>query len=130
MHSGWKGAFNGIIKNTIEKFKELDANNEDLIAAVGPCIGKDSYEVKNDFLKKFIDKDKNNENFFKKINNDHYNFDLRRFVNKELYSLNIKNVENVEIDTFSQPEFFYSYRRSVKNNEPDYGRCISVILMT
>ena len=130
VHSGWKGALDGIIKNTIEKFKELDANNEDLIVAVGPCIGKDSYEVKNDFLKKFIDKDKYNENFFKKINNDHYNFDLRGFVNKELSNLNIKNIENVEIDTFSQPEFFYSYRRSVKNNEPDYGRCISVILMT
>ena len=34
------------------------------------------------------------------------------------------------MDTFSKREFFYSYRRSRLNKEKDYGRCISVILMT
>ena len=34
------------------------------------------------------------------------------------------------MDTFSEKEFFYSYRKSCLNNEQDYGRCISVILMT
>ena len=32
--------------------------------------------------------------------------------------------------TLSQKELFYSYRRSSFNKEEDYGRCISVILMT
>ena len=41
-----------------------------------------------------------------------------------------ENIENLEIDTYAEKEFFYSYRRSCVNNEPDYGRCISVILMT
>ena len=40
------------------------------------------------------------------------------------------NIENIEMDTFSEEEFFYSYRRSLHNKEKDYGRCISVILMT
>ena len=31
---------------------------------------------------------------------------------------------------FLEKEFFYSYRRSCVNKEQDYGRCISVILMT
>ena len=48
IHSGWKGALNGIIKNTVLKFKELDSKNEDLIVAVGPCLKKENYEVKND----------------------------------------------------------------------------------
>jgi len=39
-HSGWKGALNGIIKNTVKKFSELHSNNKDLIAVVGPCIDK------------------------------------------------------------------------------------------
>ena len=38
-HSGWKGALNGIIKNTIKKFNELNSNNSDLIAVLGPCLG-------------------------------------------------------------------------------------------
>jgi len=129
-HSGWKGALNGIIKNTVKKFNELNSNNNDLIAVVGPCINKKNYEVKADFFEKFISQDKNNESFFRKISSEKYVFDLRGFINKEIYDLNIQNVENIEMDTFSQQEFFYSYRRSRLNREQDYGRCISVILMT
>ena len=62
-HSGWKGALKGIIKNTILKFNELNSNNDDLIAVVGPCIGKKSYEVKENFIKKFINQSKKNEKF-------------------------------------------------------------------
>ena len=129
-HSGWKGALNGIIKNTVKKFNELNSNNNDLIAVVGPCINKDNYKVQIDFFKKFVDQDKINENFFQKISDGQYNFDLRGFINKELTNLNIKKIENIEMDTFSQRELFYSYRRSRLNREQDYGRCISVILMT
>ena len=129
-HVGWKGALNGVIKNTAKKFNDLNSNNKDLIAAVGPCIKKDNYEVKVDFFQRFINRDKRNENFFKKINDEKYKFDLREFINKELWSLNINNVDNIELDTFSESEFFYSYRRSGLKKEKDYGRCISVILMT
>jgi len=129
-HAGWKGALNGVIRNTVKKFNELNSNNNDLIAVVGPCINKKNYEVKADFFEKFISQDKNNESFFKKISSEKYVFDLRGFINKELSNLNIKNIDNIEMDTFSEREFFYSYRRSRINREQDYGRCISVILMT
>ena len=129
-HAGWKGALNGIIRNTVKKFNELNSNNNDLIVAVGPCISKKNYEVKKDFFEKFISQDKSNKKFFDIINNKKYFFDLRGFVNKELSNLNIKNIDNIEMDTFSEKEFFYSYRRSRLNREQDYGRCISVILMT
>ena len=129
-HAGWKGALNGVIKNTVKKFNELNSKNSDLIAAVGPCINKKNYEVKEDFFEKFISQDKSNKKFFDIINNKKYFFDLRGFVNKELSNLNIKNIDNIEMDTFSEKEFFYSYRRSRLNREQDYGRCISVILMT
>ena len=86
--------------------------------------------MKADFFEKFISQDKNNEIFFKKISSEKYVFDLRGFINKELSNLNIKNIDNIEMDTFSEKELFYSYRRSRLNREQDYGRCISVILMT
>ena len=129
-HAGWKGALSGIVKNTVAKFNELKSNNNDLIAVVGPCINKKNYEIKTDFFKKFITNDKNNEIFFEEIGKEKYIFDLRAFINKEISNLNIKNVENIDMDTFSQKDFFYSYRRSKHNKEKDYGRCISVILMT
>jgi len=129
-HAGWKGALNGIIKNTVKKFNELNSNNDDLIAVVGPCINKKNYRVKTDLFEKFIHQDKKNEIFFDKIGNENYLFDLRGYINKEILNLNIKNIENIEKDTFSEVEFFYSYRRSCINKKQDYGRCISVILMT
>ncbi len=129
-HSGWKGAFNGIIQKTVKKFNDLNSNNNDLLVAVGPCIGMDSYKVKEDFVEKFLSKDRKNEIFFKKNTDKEFFFDLREYINKELYSLNIKNIENIKMDTFSNKDFFYSYRRSLFNKENDYGRCISVILMT
>jgi len=130
IHSGWKGALNGVIKNTIKKFVELNSNVSDLVAVVGPCIKKENYEVKNHFYERFILQNIKNEEFFNKINSNKYTFDLRNFINREIYSLNVNNIENIEMDTFSKKEFFYSYRRSRLNKEVDYGRCISVILMT
>ena len=129
-HSGWKGALSGIIKNTVNKFSELNSNINALIAVIGPCINKKNYEVKKDFFDKFIKKNKHNEIFFKEIDNEKFIFDLRGFINQEIWNSGIKNIENIEMDTFSREDFFYSYRRSQHNKENDYGRCISVILMT
>ena len=129
-HAGWKGALNGIIKNTVKKFNELNSNNSDLTAVVGPCISKKNYKVKTDLFKKFIDQNKKNEIFFEKVSDDNYVFDLRSYINKEISNLNIKNIENIEKDTFSEKDFFFSYRRTCLNKKQDYGRCISVILMT
>ena len=129
-HAGWKGALNGIIENTVKKFNKLNSNNSDLIAAIGPCINKKNYEVRSDFFNQFISRNKKNKNFFEKINDEKFHFDLRAFINQKISSLGIKNIENIDMDTFSAKEFFYSYRRSQLNKEKDYGRCISVILMT
>jgi len=130
IHSGWKGALNGVIRNTIKKFKELDSNIDNLFVVVGPCIGKENYEIKIDIYEKFVNQNPRYEDFFKKISDNKYIFDLRSFINNKISDLNIKNIENIEMDTFTERETFYSHRRSLLNNEKDYGRCISVILMT
>ena len=130
------GSFNYIIYEVLKSYndlflkKELNSNNKDLIAVVGPCIGKKNYKVKSDFFERFIGRNDKNNIFFEKIENETYLFDLRGYINKEILNLNIENIENIEKDTFSDLEFFYSYRRSRLNKEQDYGRCISVILMT
>ena len=129
-HAGWKGALNGIIKNTVNKFYELGSSHNDLIIVVGPCIGKRNYEVKNNFVKKFLKINKKSKFFFQKKNELYYNFDLRGYINNEIMKLNIKNIENIDKDTFAEKELFYSYRRSCLRKERDYGRFISVILMT
>ena len=55
-------------------------------------------------------------------------FDLRKFVTDKLLDSRVK-VDQVNHDTFTEKSNFYSYRRSGKLHEKDYGRCISVVSM-
>ena len=125
IHAGWKGASSGIIENTIEKFNKLNSKNQ-IYASVGPCIGKKSYEVDLVFYKKFIIKSKRNKIYFSKKNESKKLFNLRKYVSDKLLKLNVR-VDQVNHDTFIEKNNFFSYRRSQKLHENDYGRCISVI---
>ena len=66
IHSGWKGAYKGIIDKVIKFMLLKGSKVKNLHAAIGPCISQKSYNVKEDFVKKFIKKSKNNSIFFKK----------------------------------------------------------------
>ena len=125
IHAGWKGAFNGIVENTVKKFKKLNSNNK-IFASIGPCIGQKSYEVDLVFYKKFILESKKNKIYFLKKNKDKRLFNLRKYVGDKLAKLNVK-VNHVNHDTFKEKNRFFSYRRSQKLHEKDYGRCISII---
>jgi hypothetical protein len=100
------------------------------LAAIGPCISHRYYEVGHDFYKKFIDQNNNNQQFFIVLNDKKYLFNIRSYINAKLIGLGIKNIDHIEMDTFSNKENFFSYRRSKKNGDKDYGRCISVIITT
>ena len=125
IHAGWRGAFSGIIKNTITKIKKLNSNNE-IFAAIGPCIGKKSYEVDLIFYKRFLTRTKKNKIYFFNKNKNKKLFDLRKFVSDKLLELNVK-IDHVNHDTFREKMNFFSFRRSFKLKQNDYGRCISVV---
>ena len=125
IHAGWKGAFSGVIKNTINKIKKINSKNK-IFASIGPCIGKKSYEVDFNFYKKFLDKSKKNKKYFVKKNKSKKLFNLRKFVADKLIELRV-NVDHVNHDTFTDKMNFFSYRRSCKLKQNDYGRCISVV---
>ena len=126
VHAGWKGAFSGIIENLIDKLIGINKKFK-ITASVGPCIQQKSYEVDHSFFKNFVNDDKENELLFKKKNSEKFLFDLRGYVNKKLKNNGIIDVDNIEMDTFSDDKNFFSYRRSLKLAETDYGRCISTI---
>ncbi len=127
IHAGWKGAFLGIIDNTIKKLKKLNSNNK-IFACVGPCIGKKSYEVDILFYKKFMSKSRKYKIYFKQKNKTKKLFNLRKFVTDKLLKFNVK-VDHVDKDTFIEKSNFFSYRRSTKLGHKDYGRCISTVCM-
>ena len=125
IHAGWKGAFSGIIKNTVNKIKKQNPKST-IFATIGPCLGVKSYEVDLNFYKKFINKSKKNKKYFLHKNKDKKLFNLRKFVTDRLTELKVR-VDHVNYDTFRDKKNFFSYRRSCKLKQNDYGRCISVI---
>ena len=128
IHVGWKGAFKEIIKKVINFMLRKGCKKNRIIAAIGPGIGQDSYNVKDDFRKKFIKKDKKNKAFFKTKKNAIY-FDLPGFVKSQLKSNKITNIDTIKIDTFVKKNNFFSARRSKRLNHDDYGRNISLIMI-
>ena len=127
IHAGWKGAYLDIIKNTITKIRKMNSNNI-IYACVGPCIGQNSYEVDLIFFKKFINISNKNKKYFIHKNKKKKFFNLRKFVTDKLLKYKVK-VDQINKDTFSQKSNFFSYRRSKKLDEKDYGRCISTVSM-
>ena len=125
IHAGWKGAASGIIDNTVKKIKRLNPSSE-LYACVGPCIGKKSYEVDIKFYNKFVSKSWKNKIYFTSKNKTKKMFNLRKFVADKLLKLKVK-VDHINKDTYVEKSNFFSYRRSFKLNQKDYGRCISVV---
>ena len=66
IHAGWKGSFKGIVKKVINFMLSKGCKNNSIIAAIGPCIRQGNYNVREDFKKKFIKKDKRNKFFLKR----------------------------------------------------------------
>ena len=128
IHAGWKGAFKGIIKRTLNFMIKKGCDPKNITAVIGPCISVKNYEVKKDFIKKLIKKDVKNKKFFKKIQNKDF-FNLRKYVHSQLKALNIKKIDIINKDTFTPKNNFFSARRSISRNENDYGRNISVIMI-
>ena len=128
MHTGWKGAYKGIIKKVIKFMIKKGCKLENITAVVGPCIAVENYEIKQDFIKKFLKKDIKNKIFFKKIRNKNY-FNLNKYIYSQLKNLKVKNIDVINKDTFNAKNNFFSARRSISQNENDYGRNISIIMI-
>ena len=128
VHAGWKGAYRRIISKTLNNFKKKGSSLRKLIAVIGPCIGKQSYEIKKDFFDKFIKKDKSNENYFCEKNKKIF-FSLNEYIKNELVKKGVENIEIIKKDTFNVKNNFFSARRSLKNKNNDYGRNISIIMI-
>ncbi len=127
-HAGWKGARAGVIEATLDEMVVLGARRHQIIAAIGPAISADSYEVGQDFPALFLSNDPRSDKFFRPSpQSGHTYFDLVGFVTQSLKQAKIGVVEGIHLDTYADVDRFFSYRRSTHLGEPDYGRQLSVI---
>ena len=127
-HAGWKGALNNIVLNLAKAFIKKGSEKKNLIFVIGPCISQNNYEVKNDFVRKFVSKDKLNLIFFKTRKKKIY-FDLSRFIQNQLNKFCVNRVDVIKKDTFVRKNNFFSARYAAKKKHADFGRNISVIMI-
>jgi YfiH family protein len=128
-HAGWKGALTGVIESTVDAMEELGAARGDIVAAIGPLIRQHSYEVGGEFVERFLDADASHARYFIPSDRTGYSmFDLAGFIRMRLENAGVLMIDDIGVDTYSD-ERFYSYRRSVHRNEPDYGRHVHAIAL-
>ena len=126
-HAGWRGALAGVTDATIKAMEELGSRRENIHAAVGPCIAQPSYEVDEAFRARFVEHEADNARFFVEGPAGKPHFDLEAYVVHRLIAAGIGEVEALNLDTYDDPDRFFSYRRAVHRGEADYGRQLSAI---
>jgi YfiH family protein len=128
-HAGWKGAFDGVLENTIAAMESLGAHRENIVASLGPSISQRNYEVGPEFYDRFVARNPDWASFFAPSDNEeHYLFDLPALTVSRLAAAGVK-AENLDICTYADEDRFFSYRRTTHRKEPDYGRQISAIML-
>ena len=126
VHAGWRGALAGVIEAAVGAMTDLGASR--IRAVIGPCISQGAYEVGEDFMDEVLAEDADHHRFFAGGPKGRPMFDLAGFGLMRLREAGVE-AEWTRHCTYSDPDRFYSYRRSTHLHEPDYGRLISVIAL-
>jgi YfiH family protein len=126
-HAGWRGALDGVLEATLDAMEALGATRENTRAVIGPSISQVAYEVGPEFLDAFMAESSENSRFFANGTEDRMQFDLPAFGLHKLRQAGVGQAEWTRHCTYSDPDRFYSYRRTTHAKEADYGRLISAI---
>jgi len=126
-HAGWRGIQGGVLQAVVNAMEALGARRADMIAVIGPCISQRAYEVGPEFFQALTDGKPENTRFFATGPGDRMLFDLPACGLHQLRSAGVGHAGWTGHCTFLDPGKFYSYRRTTRAGEADYGRLISVI---
>lgn len=110
VHAGWRGLANGVIESTVGEMRRRGA--QDISAWLGPAIGPSAFEVGTDVVDAFAQKNSAHQKCFQPASIEgKYLADIYGLSRNVLLSVNITKVSGGNYCTFSDAEYFYSYRR-------------------
>ena len=125
IHAGWRGTAAGVVAHAIEGLRELIGARGELLAAIGPHISADAFEVSDEVAAELaaccpdagvVIRDRG----------PRPHVDLRRIVRSQLAELGLPDaaIDDVFGCTVGDPDRFFSYRRDGKVG----GRHLSAIV--
>lgn len=125
-HAGWRGAVDGIVGNTVAAMVELGADATRIVAAIGPTISGENYEVGPHFMEDFTKLRPDGWRHFSTRNSGRAHFDLPGFVAAELQRAGVTSVDRVGDCTYGHPDRYFSHRRATHKGGTT-GRQIAII---
>ena len=116
-HSGWRGTVGRMGQHTIEVMRrEFHSDPGEILAAVGPSICQDCYEVSEDVIVQFEEqfKKENHKDLFYKKENGKYQLNLWKANELVFLEAGIKpeHITMPGICTCCNPNFLFSHRAS------------------
>jgi purine-nucleoside/S-methyl-5'-thioadenosine phosphorylase / adenosine deaminase len=129
-HAGWRGALTGVIEATIAAMERIGADRNRIAAALGPTIRQANYEVGPEFVQRFLSEEPANARYFAPAQRPkHAMFDLPGYIGDRVRRAGITQFEDLGLCTYAEPERFFSYRRTTRSSEADYGRHVNAIAL-
>ena len=114
-HSGWRGTVGKMGKVTVEKMTtEYDCNPKDILAAIGPSICQDCYEVSEDVIDCFKEKFDEHlwDDLFYQKENGKYQLNLWE-ANHQIFlesGISEEHIAVTNVCTHCNPEVLFSHR--------------------
>jgi copper oxidase (laccase) domain-containing protein len=116
-----------VLEATVDAMEGLGAARARITAIIGPSISQRAYEVGPAFFDDFLAEDPDNARFFAQGEGDRMMFDLPGYGLLRLRRAGVGQAAWTGHCTYSDPERFFSYRRTTHAGEADYGRLIAAI---
>lgn len=124
VHAGWRGLVQGIIQKSVEEMRKTLADPEaEIMAWIGPCIRRESFEVQEDVAQIFRESSLSAvANTAISQNGSSFLLDLPAFAKEALRLQGVTQVFDSGCNTYTDAKRFYSYRR-----DGDCGRHATLI---
>lgn len=121
IHGGWRSLAKNIITHTINK---MATKANQICAWLGPCIGKETFEVGQEVFDTFVSQNQSFSQAFVKRTSGKYLADLQKIAYIQLAELGVEHINVLPECTFSNTDKYYSYRKESKT-----GRMASLICL-
>lgn len=120
-HAGWRGLCDGILEETVAKFK---CPTSDIIAWLGPAIGPTAFQVGEEIIEQFCAFDSNAKLAFipDLTTSGKFLGNLYQLATQRLNKLGITEISGGGHCTYTEQDKFFSYRRDKQT-----GRMASLI---
>ncbi len=112
VHAGWRGTEAEIVKKTVLKMQsEFSSTSEDIIAVIGPAIGKCCFSTDEEVFNKLIKNSDVKDEYTYDKHSDKYYIDLKLLNKKQLLDTGLVKIDVCDYCTSCMSNIFFSYRK-------------------